>query len=125
MFSDMFKRSTYDLFPCQEIVNDIEGFDIYCIFTGKQAGKGRTGYIELAVTTYIIDSKENLFIRCCKYPGSRKGAKKAIKEQFIQMMNDLSVSNGMIQCEMRYFEVSNNKFVEPLKYNKKLFEIKN
>jgi len=81
---------------------------------------GNSDNIELNVTTVIMDSEENLYLRSCNYSGQKDTWKEVIKNQLIQHLKDLGVENGLVRSETRYFEVSPERHCKKEQYEIKL-----
>jgi len=76
----------------------------------------------LNVTTVIMDSEENLYLRSCNYSGQKDTWKEVIKEQLIKHLKDLGVEYGLVKSETRYFEVSPEQHLPIEKYESRLLE---
>jgi len=83
---------------------------------------GNSYNIELNVTTVIMDSEENLYLRSCNYSGQKDTWKEVIKDQLIQHLKDLGVENGLVRSETRYFEVSPEQHLPIEKYETRLLD---
>lgn len=114
-------KSKKDLGIHPEIIDALRGLEHSYFYTGNRIGNG--GNIELDVTTVIMDSEENIYLRSCNYSGQKDTWKEVIKNQLIQHLTDLGVENGLVKSETRYFEVSPKQHYKKEKYDNKLLEL--
>lgn len=104
-----------------QIEDALKGFEYSYFYTGKRIGK--VDSIELEVSTLIIDSDENQFLRSCLYSGERDTWKVVIKQQLIKHLQSIGVEPGFIKSETRYFEVSKDHYLSIEQYQIKLLDV--
>lgn len=110
-----------DINSNHQIEDALKGFEFSYFYTGKRIGKGDS--IELEVSTLIIDSDENQFLRSCLYSGQRDTWKEVIKEQLKKHLQAIGVEEGFVRSETRYFDVSKDYHLPPEKYQSKLLDV--
>jgi len=98
----------------------LKGLEHSYFYTGKRLENSNN--IELNVTTVIMDTDENLYLRSCNYSGQKYTWKTAIKEQLIRHLKDLEVEYGLVNSETRYFEVSTEQHLLIEKYESRLLD---
>ncbi|MGM0934266.1 MAG: hypothetical protein ACQEWD_12555 [Bacteroidota bacterium] len=76
------------------------------------------------MVTWVMDFEENLFIRFCRYSGSKYPWKEKITEQMKIMMKDVSISEGFIRRRLVDFEVGKDEYFEREKFEKKFLELR-
>lgn len=72
----------------------------------------------------MIDFHENLFIRFCRYSGSKYPWKEKITEQMKIFMRDISISEGFIRRRLVDFEVGKDMYFEREKFENKFLELR-
>lgn len=116
------KRS--DFFAQDKIHNELEEFELNYFFNGKRLGAKNTGNIDLNVVSWIVDSKENFFIRYCTFSGQKHAWKEKITDQLRQLMSDVGVSGGIIKSHLRFFEVANEKYLNTEEFEETFLKLK-
>ena len=81
-------------------------------------------HINLSVSTWVLDSEENLYMRCCTYSGNRTNWIEVVKDQLYNLMGELDSEVNLIKSETRYFTITKEKYIKPEHYNKKLLDLK-
>lgn len=104
-----------------QIEDALKGFTYSYFYTGKRLGNSNN--IDLEVSTLIMDSEENQFLRSCLYTGQKESWKEVIKQQLIKQLKDIGVESGFIKSETRYFEVSKDYNLSREGYEIKLLDI--
>ncbi|HSP12629.1 MAG TPA: hypothetical protein VLO29_08885, partial [Salegentibacter sp.] len=70
----------YDYLDAEEISDDMMEFTFGYFFNGSRQGP-KAEIIELSVVTWVMDFQENLFIRYCRYSGTKYPWKEKITDQ--------------------------------------------
>ena len=97
--------------PKDFIENAMEKLYIDYSFSGKRIGN--KGKIELHITSNLIDKKNNLYTRTCRYLGDKKEWETCIRSHIIKHMLDLGIGYMLVQSLMGNFKVDKHK-VQPL-----------
>lgn len=114
-------RKQADVNSKLQIEDSLKGFDFSYFYTGKRLGHSNN--IDLEVSTLIIDSEENQFLRSCLYTGQKEKWKEVIKQQLIKQLQDIGVEPGFIKSETRYFDVSKDHYLSIEKYQIRLLDV--
>lgn len=110
-----------DVNSSPQIENAINGFEYSYFYTGKRLGHSNN--IELEVSTLIMDSQENQFLRSCLYSGQKDTWKEVIMEQIKKHLKDVGVEEGFVKTETRYLEVSSDYYLSIENYQIKLLDV--
>ncbi len=121
--SKLREHSRADLFDTASIEDDLVEFSFDYFFTGKRVQKKST-IINFFVVTWVRDAAENLFIRYCNYYGDGRHWKTNIENQLRELMRDISISEGFITSELRFFEVDKEKHLTTEAFEKKFLDLK-
>ena len=105
-----------DFCPKEEIEESIRGVEFDYTYTGKRTG--RSGIIELQVTSTVKDWDQNIYIRKALYTRYKTGWKDCIQNHIESHLNDLNTGKDMVRSLMRYFEVTKDHFKEWEYYNR-------
>jgi len=119
--SPLLLKSKKDIGTQSLIEDALMGLEHNCFYNGKRLGNSDN--IKLNVTTVIMDSEENLYLRSCHYSGQKDTWNEVIKDQLIQHLKDIGVENGLVRSETRYFEVSPGQHYKKQEYENKLLEL--
>lgn len=98
-----------DFNPQEAIEESIRGVEFDYFYTGKREGK--SGYIELHVTSTVRDWAENVYIRKAWYLGHKEDWKSCIDKHIRTHLLDLNTGMQLVLRMMQEFEVSEEKFI--------------
>ncbi|SFN87167.1 hypothetical protein [Salegentibacter flavus] len=113
----------YDYVDQSEIFDDMLDFSFGYFYNGSRQGP-KSDIIELSVVTWVMDFQENLFIRFCRFSGSKHPWKEKITEQIKIFMRDINISEGFIRRRLVDFEVGKEEFYKREPFEKKFLELK-
>lgn len=119
----LYESARYDYFDRNEITDDMTEFSFDYFYTGVRVGS-KSNLIELFVVTYVMDHSENLFIRYCKYSGSKHFWKEKITEQLKTLMKDINISEGLMKSQLRFFEIEPEKYLETGSFENRFLDLK-
>lgn len=117
------ESARYDYFDSRELADDMLEFAFGYFYNGSRQGT-HSNIIEISVVTWIMDHSENLFIRYCRYGGSKYTWKEKITDQLKILMRDINISEGLINGELRFFEVDREQYFERDVFEKKFLELR-
>lgn len=117
------ESARYDYFDRNEITDDMTDFSFDYFFNGIRVGT-KSNLIELVVVTWVMDHSENLFIRYCKYSGSKHLWKEKITEQLKILMKDINISEGLMKSQLRFFEIEPEKYLETESFENRFLDLK-
>src|SRR5690606_39051219 len=103
------------------IEDALKGFTYSYFYTGERLGNSNN--IDLQVSTLIMDSDENQFLRSCLYTGQKETWKEVIKQQVTRHLESIGVEPGFIKSETRYFDVSKDYYLSRERYEIKLLDV--
>ena len=113
--------SQTDTYTQKAVKDALLGVTWEYFYTGKR--NNNTDNIELSVTTLILDSEENIFLRSCQYTGQKHTWKEVIKDQLKKHLKNVGVEEGFANSEVRYFEASQDQYLSESKYELKVLEL--